>query len=307
MKIAEKNLKVSVCVVVYNQEKYVRQCLQSIVDQETNFDFEVIVADDCSTDGTRAIVQEFVNKYPTIVKPIFHEKNVGPYTNFRLVHEQATGEYISHMDGDDYALPGKLQIQADYLDQHSECNIVWHRMHVMNDATGLIVDDLIDLENFPRSGFTRADILQLGAIGLNSSKMYRSTIRHFDPPEFPIMDFFMNVEQVGTGLANFVGNKPLGVYRAGIGIASSGNTTRILMQKSFLFFAEKYPQYKREISAAALVCFLADLKNRRWSSCTLYAAVLAKTFRLGALLDIWRNRKIIPMLRIPDSIRRGVR
>ena len=62
--IMDRPPKVSVCVVTYNQEKYIRQCLQSIVDQETDFDFEVIVADDCSTDRTSCIVQEFADKYP---------------------------------------------------------------------------------------------------------------------------------------------------------------------------------------------------------------------------------------------------
>ena len=62
----EKTPKVSVCVITFNHEKYIRQCLQSIVDQETNFDFEVIVGDDCSKDGTREVVQEFAGKYLTI-------------------------------------------------------------------------------------------------------------------------------------------------------------------------------------------------------------------------------------------------
>jgi glycosyltransferase involved in cell wall biosynthesis len=59
MEMTAKNPKVSVCVVSYNQEKYIRQCLQSIVDQATDFDFEVIVGDDFSTDGTRVIIEEF--------------------------------------------------------------------------------------------------------------------------------------------------------------------------------------------------------------------------------------------------------
>jgi cellulose synthase/poly-beta-1,6-N-acetylglucosamine synthase-like glycosyltransferase len=77
MEIVEQAPKVSVCVVTYNQEKYIGQCLQSVVDQETDFDFEVLVADDCSTDGTRLILHEFANKYPGIVKPILSEVNVG--------------------------------------------------------------------------------------------------------------------------------------------------------------------------------------------------------------------------------------
>ena len=77
MEKTEKKTKVSVCVVTYNQEKYIRKCLQSIIDQKADFDFEIIIADDCSTDNTPTIIQEFYAKYPEIVKPIFREKNIG--------------------------------------------------------------------------------------------------------------------------------------------------------------------------------------------------------------------------------------
>jgi len=117
MELQYKTPKVSVCVITYNQEKYIRQCLQSIVDQETDFDFEVIVGEDCSTDGTRAIVQEFSEKFPNIVKPIYQKKNIdGGGYNFLTVHRAARGEYVAHIDGDDFALPGKLQAQANILE-----------------------------------------------------------------------------------------------------------------------------------------------------------------------------------------------
>ena len=123
--MSTQEIKVSVCVVTYNQERYIAECLQSLVDQETNFNFEVIVSDDCSTDRTPEIIKDFQRRYPNIIKPILHKKNMGAYKNFIFVHKQAKGKYVAHMDGDDYALPGKLQIQADYLDHNAECNIVW--------------------------------------------------------------------------------------------------------------------------------------------------------------------------------------
>ena len=73
--------KLSVRVITYNQERYIGQCLQSLVDQNGSFDFEVVVGDDCSTDGTKAVVQEFVESYPGIVRAIFQEKNTGGLRN----------------------------------------------------------------------------------------------------------------------------------------------------------------------------------------------------------------------------------
>jgi len=126
--MSKENLKVSVCVVTYNQEKFIRQCLQSVVEQETDFDFEVIVGDDCSTDGTREIIQEFAEKYPCMVKPVFQEKNIGPTPNYFSVHSLAKGEYIAHLDGDDYMLPSKLQVQKEVLDKNPDCAMCTHNM-----------------------------------------------------------------------------------------------------------------------------------------------------------------------------------
>ena len=109
--------KVSVCMVTYNQEKYIRQCLQSIIDQKTNFDFEVLVSDDCSTDSTRKIILEFASNYPKIVKPRFRERNVGALENFVLIHNAARSEYVAHCDGDDLFLPNN---PLKVLPTHSE-------------------------------------------------------------------------------------------------------------------------------------------------------------------------------------------
>lgn len=118
MQDTETKPKVSVCVVTFNQEKYIRQCLQSIVDQEVSFSFEVIVGDDGSTDGTRSILREFAERYPSIVKPIYNEKNIGPYRNYVSTHSVAKGDYVAHCDGDDFWYPGKLKYQAEYLDNN---------------------------------------------------------------------------------------------------------------------------------------------------------------------------------------------
>ena len=129
------DIKVSVCVVTYNQEKYIAECLDSLVSQETDFKFEIIVGEDCSTDGTRAIVQQYVDKYPDIVKPIFHKNNVGAVENIKQVYIAAKGRYIAHIDGDDMALPTKLQEQFNILEKNPQAIICSHNMlEVVNDT-----------------------------------------------------------------------------------------------------------------------------------------------------------------------------
>ncbi|MDQ0013660.1 glycosyltransferase involved in cell wall biosynthesis [Variovorax boronicumulans] len=274
--------KVSVCIVTYNQEKYIRQCLQSILDQEISFDLEIIVADDCSSDGTRDILMEYLLRYPEIIKLHLHTANIGPYKNFVFVHRQAIGEYIAHIDGDDYCLPGKLQMQSDLLDREHECNIVWHKMTIESPSGAR--------RESPRTfagemKFYRGDILQYISIGANSSKMYRKSIREFEDPDFDVVDYFVNVEQVGEGYARLIDDRSYGVYRAGIGISSSGNKTRLILRDCFYFFARKYPQYSSRVNSAALIYFLADLKNGR-KTWRIFLVVWLKTFSLFSVLRL---------------------
>ena len=294
-----KSPKVSVCVMTYNQVRYIRQCLQSLVDQETNFDFEVIVADDCSADGTQEIVKEFGTRYPDCVRALLNETNLGPAGNYLQIHGLARGQYIAQMDGDDYALPGKLQAQADFLDQNPECNFVWHRMFVLYEATGTMAEDLIRPELLPKDGFTRGDLLRYITIGPNSAKMYRATVRELDLPAFPVLDFFVNVDQIGNGKAAFVGNEPLMVYRARIGIASRGNFVSLSQKNSLIHYSSKYPEYCVQISTAAVGRLVVATMNRNWRDFIMFTGLLARVFRFGSIRDILTHWKFLMMFRLP--------
>lgn len=281
-----KNPKVSVCVVTYNQEKYIRQCLQSIVDQETDFDFEVIVGDDCSTDGTREIVGEFAEKYPWLVRAVLHQVNAGVCNNYVAIHTAARGEYIAHMDGDDYALPGKLQAMANAFDADSAANIVFHRMRIRSDALAREKNDLLSSKNVRKRRFSRADILAIGAIGCHSAKAYRKSVRLSTFPEGDFTDFFIDVEQVGQGVAVLL-DEVLGGYRIGIGM-SSNNKTKILYAEILNGFLLKYPEHSSEIGGSALTCAVADLKNRR-PSWRLFADLSIRCGLLGGLVMFIRT------------------
>lgn len=292
--------KVSVCVVTYNQEKYIRQCLQSIVDQETDFDFEVIVGDDCSTDGTRAIVSEFAERYAGIVKPLFHERNIGAGANYKVTHDQATGEYIAHVDGDDYCLPGKLQSQARILDADPGCNIVWHRMQILvNDEKLHNGPPHLSGDKLSHIRLDRGDILQFIAVGLNSSKMYRKSVRHYATPSFPIVDYYANVEQIRDGYARFAADGYYGVYRSGIGISSQGRETRDVLRECFLLFSRKYPKLRARTNAAALTYLVADLRQAR-STWLMFLLTFVQTFSFAGVLYFLRGLYFMHALRVRD-------
>jgi glycosyltransferase involved in cell wall biosynthesis len=289
------NPKVSVCVNTYNQEGYIGTCIESLVTQQTNFDFEILVSDDCSTDSTGEIVKEYARLYPDIIKIVSPEKNLGASGNYYYTHEKARGEYIAHMDGDDYALPGKLQAQNDFLDAHTEYGIVWHRVMADFGKNIPLKEDKIKLSLIPEKGFNRQLILSLVSIGAHSSKMYRRTMKEFQRPPFNSLDYLINVEQIGDKYATFVSDKIYGVYRVGIGMASDSDTTRRMLCESFLYLQKRYPQYRMYINSACLMLFLADAKNRR-KSALLFLKAFIQTFHYKSIFISIQNWNIYMML-----------
>lgn len=197
--------KVSVCVVTYNQEQYITQCLQSIVEQEVDFNFEIIVSDDGSTDNTQNIILNFAKKYPSI-RPIFHDKNIGALKNFIFAHRQAKGEYVAHIDGDDYILPNKLQSQSDYLDAHDEISFSAHAARVIGGNT-IIGNSAL----YPEVG-TIEDLLNLGTYFINSSIMYRLANEFIHPEDFETVDFYLHVERASKG-GVYLDKRTFGCYR----------------------------------------------------------------------------------------------
>ena len=116
-----KKSKVAVCLITYNHERFVREALESILMQETAFDWMIHVADDCSTDATRSIILEYQQKKPEKFHLIFKDKNVGPIQNWNNLIASTHADYIAYLEGDDYWIDKhKLQKQADFLDTHPE-------------------------------------------------------------------------------------------------------------------------------------------------------------------------------------------
>lgn len=107
---------VSVVVITYNHEKFIRHSLDSILMQDVDFAFEVIIGDDCSTDKTSEIIKEYQQRYPHIIKPILRSENIGASKNWYDSFLKCTGNYIAILDGDDFWTDKlKLKTQTDFL------------------------------------------------------------------------------------------------------------------------------------------------------------------------------------------------
>lgn len=120
-------MKVSALIITYNQERYIAQAIESALMQETDFDYEVVISEDCSPDGTRAIVQDYEARHPGRIRVDYSPRNLGGVENFVLSFRGCRGEYVALLEGDDYwTSPRKLQAQADFLDGHPECSMCVH-------------------------------------------------------------------------------------------------------------------------------------------------------------------------------------
>lgn len=236
----ESDIQVSVCVVTYNQENYIAECLESLVNQQTSFKFEIIVGEDFSTDGTRAIVQQYVEQYPNLIIPIFYEKNVGAVENVKQAYKAAKGKYIAHVDGDDFALPGKLQKQFDILEADSNCSICSHNMESI-DGKG----NRIGFQSWVYSSgkYNLLDFFKKMPFFAHSSKMFRNNILKSEWIELfnnlEVLDIdihFLNLKSGGyiTHL-----DEKLGVYRVNVGISNKNKKYNSILSEGNIRIFEK--------------------------------------------------------------------
>ena len=128
-------MKLSVAMITYNHEPFIAQAIASVLAQRTNFDYEIVIGEDCSTDGTRAIVEDFALRYPDRIRPILREQNVGGLRNIESTLNACRGQYLAILEGDDYwTCEDKLQRQVDLLDAHPDCAICCHRVLFLDES-----------------------------------------------------------------------------------------------------------------------------------------------------------------------------
>jgi glycosyltransferase involved in cell wall biosynthesis len=291
MSLDGKKPKVSVCVVTYNQEKYIRQCLQSIVDQETDFEFEVLVGDDCSSDNTRDILKSFAEKYPKIIKPIYQEVNLGAgCQNYLSIHRAAIGDYVAHIDGDDQCLPNRLASQSQFLDQNPDCIAVVHQLSKM-DSDGKPLPGLWP-EKFERAKYQLADMVTAHPAFGHSSLMYRNgayaDLSYQTLPQF--IDFYLYVHLAVQGKIGALA-QVLGKYTCGVGVSSSNSlyalavealeyakkvglpekTYQTALSRQYLLFAKKALVEKKIVLFKAMISKSMDVKYLSLQQGFLYA------------------------------------
>lgn len=210
--------KVSVYCCTYNHEKYIRQTLESFVNQKTNFAVKFIVHDDASTDSTAQIIKEFADKYPDKIFPIFQTEN--KYSQHISIIEDyicpvIEGDYVASCEGDDFWTDdNKLQLQYDYMQAHPECTICIHDTDVINED-GSYQNKLYNGETVDRD-YSMSEIILAGPshTGHTSSFFYKrkfaSIKKEFQMKD--VSDFSRLLYATSEGYAHYIG-KSMSVYR----------------------------------------------------------------------------------------------
>jgi len=149
MESLNNEITVSVCCITYNQEKYIAQAIEGFLLQKTDFQIEILIGEDYSTDNTRQIIQSYQNKHPDLIKILSGEKNAGGVKNLLNVLKNAKGKYLAFCDGDDYWTDAsKLQKQVDFLRDNQDFVACSHYSRVIDDKdeTCYVATNIIPLE-----------------------------------------------------------------------------------------------------------------------------------------------------------------
>lgn len=201
-------MKLSVLAICYNHEKYVAQAIESILAQRTDFDFEIIVGDDCSTDSSAQILFSLQQKFPDKLKVIVNEKNLGPHRNFERVFNAAQGEYIALLETDDFWCdPLKLQKQVGLLESDKSLVFCFTNGVIIDDNNITIKEDRVPPEQ--RRRLTQIDIISGYCPPTNTVVFRRSAMPTLPPEYFKCLngDFVVFIHMTNSGDAAYLNMK----------------------------------------------------------------------------------------------------
>lgn len=241
---------VTVCMISYKNEQFIKQAIDSIFMQEVNFDYDLVISNDCSPDRTDEIIQDYIKNHPkgSKIKYYFQEKNLGHFGNWRFIIDKCFGDYVAILESDDYWTDkNKLQLQYDFLEKNIDYSTVFHDCQVQNDK---------NITTYPLRMLAKSNpVLDKYIIGEGGNLCATCSLffrNYFN--EYPAQ--MRAAKSIERGLTYFLMtkgkfwyiDKKMCVYRVhGGGVTSAGTKTRIAYMKSnieILIFLQSYTNYK---------------------------------------------------------------
>lgn len=209
--------RLSIICCTYNQIDYIAKCLDSLVSQETNFPYRIIVHDDASTDGTSSIVESYAERYPDLIVPVLQKQN--KYSRgepiFPYIDPHLEGDYVAICEGDDWWVDQcKLQSQFDYMESHPDCSLCVHDSYIYEDSLKAYVG------RSPASGVERdlsvEELIEGGGWYVSTNSFFYRSKFHTLPNSYRgwgVGDYPRMIHLALSGSVHFL-SEPMSAYRS---------------------------------------------------------------------------------------------
>lgn len=295
-------MTLSVCVITYNHERFITQTIESILNQKTSFDFEIVIGDDSSTDLTRNILKQYKKKYPKKIKLILRNKRLGISRNFKQTLESCTGEYIAIVEGDDYWISkNKLQKQVSFLKNNSDYVICGHRVKIIYDLPNKKTSQsaLLNKDTFLFRDLAKENMLYTGSCVFRNGLIKKYPTWLLDWPLFLLVSQFGKIKVMPN---------IMGVYRMHAGGAWSTKSkikknqhSLLLAERCNRLFKNKYTElFGYRLAPLYLEMYTDALVKGHFGSAIKYATKAASAYRFRGPFGffIFLRRAIINLFKI---------
>lgn len=248
-------MKLSICIITYNHALFIGTAIESVLIQKTNFDFQIVIGEDCSTDNTLEICKEYASKYPDKITLLPSDKNRGMLPNFLRTLDACDGQYVALLEGDDYWTDEtKAQQQINFLDQNLDFTICFH--NTLEQHEDKSKENYLYVNQAERDVFEQRDLFKLMNFIPTCSVIFRNKhIKTFPSwfTELGMGDWSIHILNSENGKIKYI-NKTMGVHRlhsGGIWTGSKGLSNHLHVLNALNVFMVQYGNlYPTEISAS---------------------------------------------------------
>jgi glycosyltransferase involved in cell wall biosynthesis len=237
----QATVDISVWITTYNHKQFIAEAIESVLMQQTTFTYEIIIGEDCSTDGTRAIVQHYQRQHPDKIRLFLPTANLGMIPMTKASYALCTGRYVAWLDGDDYWTdPSKLQKQVDFLETHPAFSFCFHRVLLLNQLQNTAHESEHPAYKDADNTLTTKNFIYIHNLVYALSVVHRNVLGNPLPDwlwALPYPDWGLYLALSEHGPAKYF-EQSMGVYRIHKSGAYSGQTVTDNYKRNIKFFLD---------------------------------------------------------------------
>lgn len=303
---------VSVAMISYHHEKYIRKAIESVLQQEKDFAIEIVIGDDCSKDATQNIIREYVKQYPKIISPILRNVNVGASENLYDVIRQCRGKYIAILEGDDYWTDlNKLKKQVEFLENNPEYSACYGKVSIV-DENNKIVRQIANDIGTQNGTYSWEDFVSLKLPGQTGTAVFRNTFNENEWLVLTKADELIADRTLALLLRNCgeiqIFNDVLSAYRVVVKKGNSNYLSQVMGKNQllrmyniyselYIFQEEYYPKFSEYVANAKKMLALAAIKewlgSRTKENKNILLEILAHESLIGLVFYFIRRKLTI--------------